>query len=120
MAFAVTEYEMTKAQTSGATFQMSGGVPVVKRSKLYQVHRYRQLKQLNGSLIDCHSILGNIKKTATSIPGTPTREGKPQYPDESNMDVMERSLRERQRECEERKKKILEHYSQVSKQQAGK
>lgn len=33
---------------------------------------------------------------------------------------MERSLRERQRECEERKKKILEHYSQVSKQQAGK
>ena len=52
-----------------------------------------------------------------SMPNTPVREDKPDYPE---MDVMERALRERQRECEERKKKILEQYSQVSKQQAGK
>lgn len=33
---------------------------------------------------------------------------------------MERALRERQRECQEQKQKLLERYSQVSKQQAGK
>lgn len=81
----ITEYESRKTQQSGATFQMSGGVPVVKKN--------------------------------TSVPSTPTRDSQPNYP--SEIDVMERSLRDRQRECEERKKKILDQYAQVSKGAAG-
>lgn len=56
----------------------------------------------------------------TSVPSTPVKDlGKPSFED-SQLDAMERALRERQRECEERKRKILEQYQQVSKQPAGK
>lgn len=50
--------------------------------------------------------------TAISVPGA-SQNDKPE------LDCMERALRDRQIECEERKKKILEQYSTISKQGAG-
>lgn len=48
---------------------------------------------------------------------TPTSPlAKPNFPE---MDAMERALRDRQRECAERKQKMLESYTQISKEAAG-
>ena len=54
------------------------------------------------------------------MPGTPVDSKKPNFPDESHLDAMERALRERKRECEERKQKLLNHYKEISLHKAGK
>ena len=52
-------------------------------------------------------------------PISPLQGQKPSFPDESHLDAYERSLRERKRECEERKRAMLEKYNQISAQKAG-
>lgn len=71
------------------TFQMSGGVPIVKKTP--------------------------------STPSTPVGlGGQPRFDQhEEKLDAMERALRDRQRECEERKRRLLEQYQQVSRTGAG-
>lgn len=53
------------------------------------------------------------------MPGTPLGEKKPNFDDDSHLDAMERALRDRQRECEERKQRMLAQYNQAAKQAAG-
>lgn len=54
-----------------------------------------------------------------STPSTPVIGGiAPKFAEEK-LDAMERALRERQQECEERKRRILEQYQRVSREGAG-
>lgn len=80
----IAQYEQTKKVEGSSTFQMSGGVPIFKRT--------------------------------VSVPSSPQPRGEPKY---DELDAMEKALRERQRECAERKRQTLEHYNTVSKGQAG-
>ena len=60
---------------------------------------------------------------APSVPASPVIEAlAPKFPAaaEEKLDAYERALRERQRECEERKRRLLESYQQVARCEAGK
>jgi len=59
----------------------------------------------------------SVFKRTTSVPASPpVNQNQPKY---NELDAMEKALRDRQRECEEQKRQLLERYSQVSKQGAG-
>ncbi|XP_027200099.1 uncharacterized protein LOC113794200 [Dermatophagoides pteronyssinus] len=86
----VSQYEIPKNTSNVGTFQMSGGVPIVKKTP--------------------------------SVPASPVIDAlAPKFPAaaEEKLDAYERALRERQRECEERKRRLLESYQQISRCEAG-
>lgn len=59
---------------------------------------------------------------APSVPASPVIDAlAPKFPAaaEEKLDAYERALRERQRECEERKRRLLESYQQISRCEAG-
>ncbi|OTF82640.1 hypothetical protein BLA29_002388 [Euroglyphus maynei] len=85
----VSQYEIPKNTSNVGTFQMSGGVPIVKRTP-----------SVPASPV--------IEALTPKFPAA-----------EEKLDAYERALRERQRECEERKRRLLESYQQVSRCEAG-
>lgn len=75
---------------SGATFSMSGGVPKVS------------------------------KGSQPGTPVTPGFPGGPMFPKAQPVDPAQEFIRQRQREAEEEKKRLLNAYDYVSRQGAGK
>jgi hypothetical protein len=80
------------------------------------MEQYELNKQSEGSSTFQMSGGVSIFKRNVSVPASPPIQSQPKY---DEMDAMERALRDRQRDCEEQKRKLLERYSQVSKGQAG-
>lgn len=81
------------------------------------VSHYEQAKPGEGGSTFAMSGGVPVVKRTISVPDSPrVNQNQPKY---DELDAMERALRDRQRECEEQKRQLLERYSQVSKSGAG-
>jgi hypothetical protein len=91
--------------------------------KKVDVSDYEPVKSEGGATFGSSGGIAKVTKVSTSQPGTPLSPGFPggiSFPKgEQHLDAMERTIRARQQEADERKRRTLAAYDIIGKQGAG-